>query len=240
MGIETDWEVVDTSYGQMRMYTARPEGGTAGPGVLIVHDRFGLNDHVQGVARHFAEEGIVALAPDLYHKLPTRSVPYDDVSGAQKLREQLPEYEILDDLTLALRFLGARGEVRSGLTGAVGFGDGGRDAFLLATRNWDVLAVVSYCGSLAPDELSAPIESSADLQAPALLFFGEAEELVSDGELGRIRDTLDSLGKDYEIVTYTDAGNGFFCEARADVYDEEATKDSWVRTVDFLYQYLEG
>src|SRR5437016_818450 len=73
VGIETDWEQVDTSYGVMRMYTARPEGGTAGPGVLIVSDSFGLTPHIEEVSRRFAAEGIVALAPDLYHKFPTRT-----------------------------------------------------------------------------------------------------------------------------------------------------------------------
>jgi carboxymethylenebutenolidase len=240
MTVVTDWEIVDTSYGPMRMYTARPEGGTAGPGVLIVSDRFGLTNHIQDVSRRFAEEGIVALAPDLYHRLGTRAVAHDDPDSADALRAQLTDTEIIDDLTLALRFLGARGEVRSGLTGVVGYGEGGRDAFLLATRNADVLAVVAYGGAIAADDPSAPISASPDLQAPALLFVGEEDETTPAADCEYLQKTLDSLGKDYELVSYPGARAGFFCEARNGAYDEKATEDAWTRSVDFLYQRLEG
>jgi carboxymethylenebutenolidase len=240
MGVETDWEVVDTSYGPMRMYTARPEGGTAGPGVLIVADRFGLTSHIQEVTRRFAQEGIVALVPDLYHRLGTRAVPPDDPAAADALRSQLTDTEIVDDLTLALRFLGARGEVRSGLTGVVGYGEGGRDAFLLATRNTDVLAIVAYGGAIAAEDESAPIGGSPNLQAPALLFVGEEDETTPPADLEYLQKTLDSLGKDYELVPYPGAKSGFFSDERADVYDEKAAEDAWGRTVEFIYQRLEG
>ena len=140
--VVTDWAYLDTADGQMRMYMARPEGGTAGPGVLVIHEIFGLNEHIQDVCRRFADEGIIALAPDLYHGFATRTVPYDDVPAALKLREQLTDEQLLDYLNLAFRFVGNRGEVRSGLVGVVGFCSGGHDAFMLATRNPDVLALV--------------------------------------------------------------------------------------------------
>src|SRR5438876_11042992 len=148
----------------MRMYTARPDAGTAGPGVLVVPEIFGLNEHVQDVCRRFADEGFVALAPDLYHSFAKRTVPYDDVAAARSLREKLTDQQVMDYLDAALRLLAARGEVRSGLVGAIGFGSGGRDAFLLATRNPDVLALVGYYAPIARDEPFAPIKASGRLQ----------------------------------------------------------------------------
>jgi carboxymethylenebutenolidase len=158
---------------------------------------------------------------------------------AQGLRAQLTDDEVIDDLTAALRFLGARGEVRSGLVGAVGYGEGGRDAFRLATRNADVLALVCYGAPIASGEQS-PLDASRSMDAPALLVFGEADDATPAADVERVRETLEDLGKDVEVVTYPDAANGFFCDARPDVYDAKATEDAWTRTVDFLYQWLEG
>jgi len=240
MAVVTDWAIIDTADGPMRMYMARPDGGTAGPGVLIVHDIFGLTEHILDVSRRFAEEGFVALAPDLYYRFATRTVPYGNGPTAQGLRQQLRVGQILDDLYVAFRLLAARGEVRSGLVGTVGYGAGGRDAFMLATRYPDVLAVVSYYGSIAADEPSAPIHAGAKLEAPALLFFGEGDELIPVAEVNRVTDTLSALGKDWEIVTYADAGHSFFCDASPSTYDPDATTDSWTRAIDFLYERLEG
>lgn len=142
MGVVTQERNLETSDGLMRVYMARPEGGSAGPGILVVHELFGLTEHIQGVCRRFAEEGFVAAAPDLYHRLRTKTVPYDDVPAAMGLRKQHTEAQIIEDLDITLRFLAARGEVRSGLCGVAGFCSGGLDAFALATRNSDVLALV--------------------------------------------------------------------------------------------------
>lgn len=240
MGIVTDWAVLDTPTGPMRMYMARPDGGTAGPGVLMIQDVFGLTEHLQDVCRRFAEEGLVAIAPELYHRFTSRREAYDDEATGQSLRQQLTDGELMDDLNTAFRYLGNRGEVRSGLVGTVGFGVGGRDAFVLATRNRDVLAVVSYYGSIARDEPSAPVHASATLQAPALLFFGEMDDRISAGDVDRLRDALTRLGKDHDIVTYPKVGHSFFCDARPATYDPEAAADSWSRTIDFLYERLEG
>lgn len=240
MALVTDWAVLDTAAGQMRMYMARPDGGAAGPGVLVIQEIFGLTEHIQDVCRRFAEEGFVALAPDLYHSFPTRTAAYEDVAGALKLREQLGSEQLLDDLNAAFRFLGNRGEVRSGLVGVVGFCSGGRDAYVLGIQNPDVLAVVSYYGPIAADTPAAPIHDTVNLLAPTLLFFGETDHLIPAADVERARDTLTRLGKDFEIVTYDGVGHGFFCDARPGSYDPNAAADSWTRTVDFLYLHLEG
>ena len=240
IAVVTDWAYLDTSAGTMRLYMARPQGGTAGPGVLVVQDAFGLNDDIQQICQRFAREGFVAIAPELYHGLSPRLASYEDVAAAQSLRQQLSDDQVVDYLSTGLRFLGARGEVRSGLCAAVGYGAGGRDAFLLAVRNPDVLALVSYAGSIAPDGPASPIEASAKLDAPTLLFFGEADETIPAAEVSRVRETLLKLGKDFDLVTYPDAREGFFCDARPDRYDPKAAEDAWTRTVDFLYERLEG
>jgi carboxymethylenebutenolidase len=232
--------VIDTATGAMRMLMTRPDGGSAGPGLLLIPEAFGLTEHMQDVAGRFAEEGFASLTPDLYHRLGVRQVAYAEPSAAEKVRERLTDQEVMDDLDLALRFLGARGEVRSGLVAAVGYGAGARDAFRLATRNGDVLALVCYSGPVADDSPSAPIRDAQRLLAPSLLFFGEADDRIPTSHVERVGQVLSSLGKEHEIVSYPGARHGFFCSARAADYAVAAAEEAWTRTVDFLYERLEG
>ncbi|MBM2809723.1 MAG: Carboxymethylenebutenolidase [Chloroflexi bacterium] len=240
MGVVTDWIVLDTATGPMRMYIARPEGGTAGPGILVIQEIFGLTEDLQATCRRFAEEGFVALAPEIYHAQPVRLGSYDDVAAAMKIREQMSDDQVLDDLNSAFRLLAARGEVRSGLVGALGFCAGGRDAFMLGTRNPDVMAVICFYGSLAPDDSDAPINDAAKLAGPSLIFYGEDDRVVPIAQADRVRDELTRLGKDFEIVTYPNAGHGFMNAARARTYVADVAAEAWTRTIDFLYEKLEG
>ena len=240
MGVVTDWAVLDTPEEPMRMYMARPEGGIAGPGVLVIHDIFGLTEHIQDVCRRFADEGFVALAPDLYHRYPVKTYDYGDGSGALGQRSRLSSVNILDDLSLAFRFLAARGEVRSGLVGAVGFCSGGRDAFFLATQNPDLLAAVSFYGPLAPDQPESPLRLASGLEAPLLLIFAEQDHLIPPSEVALVHDTLAKFGKEHETMTHAGVAHGFFCDARPDSYAPEAAAEAWTRTIDFLYEKLEG
>jgi carboxymethylenebutenolidase len=240
MAVVTDWAVIETADGQMPMYMARPEGGSAGPGILVVHDIFGLTEHVQEVCRRFAGEGLIALAPDLYYSFATRKVPYEEPAQAKSLRQQRSDDKVFDDLYAAFRLLAARGEVRSGLVGAVGFGTGGRDAFLQAARNPEILALVTFYAPLASETPTAALEASARLEPPALLIFAGEDTTISANDVADVDKTLAELGKDYELITYPRVGHGFFCDAQLDVYDAETASEAWNRTVDFLYERLEG
>jgi len=240
MAVVTDWAVIETADGEMPMYMARPEGGSAGPGILVVHDMFGLTEHVQDVCRRFAGEGLIALAPDLYYSFATRRVPYDAPEQAQSLRQQRSDDKVFDDLYAAFRLLAARGEVRSGLVGAVGFGTGGRDAFLQATRNSEVLALVTFYAPLASEAPTAALQACARLEPPALLLFAGEDSTISTDDVACVDKTLAELGKDYELITYPQVSHGFFCDAQPDVYDADTAAEAWNRTVDFLYERLEG
>ena len=95
-------------------------------------------------------------------------------------------------------------------------------------------------GAWLADTLLGAIGIVSLLIAPMLFFFGEGDDAIPTDEVERVRDSLESQGKDVEVVTYPGAGSGFFCEARPDAYDEKAAGDAWTRTVDFIYQWLEG
>src|SRR5581483_7651827 len=128
-----------------------------------------------------------------------------------------------------------RGEVRSGLAAAVGYGSGGRDAFRLATRNPDVMALVGFGADVLSGDGSAPMQAVRSLEAPLLLFFGEADALTPPQHIEQVRAALDRAERDHEIVSYAEAGEGFFRET-----GDGPAAESWTRAIDFLYERLEG
>ena len=73
-----------------------------------------------------------------------------------------------------------------------------------------------------------------------LLLHGFAADHVLNWAQPGVIDALTAAGVDYDIVTYPDAADGFFCEAQPDRFDPDAAADAWTRTVDFIYERLEG
>ena len=80
---------ITTPDGPMSGFLARPSGEGKYPTVLVIMEAFGLNDHIKGVAGRLAEEGYVALAPDVYHRQPNAVVGYDELPEAIRLMTTL-------------------------------------------------------------------------------------------------------------------------------------------------------
>lgn len=239
MAVVSEWVTAQTSDGPMSVYIARPDDGVAYPGLVVIQEVFGVNDHIQDVTRRFAAEGFVAAAPEIYHRFETRTVPYSDVQAGLALRQRLSDDQVTEDVNVTVALLNSRTDVRSGQIGMVGYCYGGRVTYLLATRNPDIRAFVSYYGGrIVADDPSAPIHASANIRAPILLFFGEQDQSIPMEQVERIRETLTKLDKPHQIVTYPQAGHGFFCDARPANYNAEAAADSWVRALAFLRQHL--
>ena len=151
-----------------RGYLATPASGS-GPGVIVIQEWWGLVDHVKDVADRFANEGFVALAPDMYHG-ETATSPDD----AGKLMMALNIEQTERDLRGAVDYLLARDEVAGDRVGTVGFCMGGQLSLFAACANAKVGACIDFYGihpNVAPD--------LASLQAPVLGFFAEKDGFVT-------------------------------------------------------------
>src|SRR5512134_3536643 len=73
---------LNTSDGKMEAYLAQPKGGGAFPGVVVIQEAFGVNDHIKKVTERIAAEGYVAIAPDIFHRETERLIPYSDMPKA--------------------------------------------------------------------------------------------------------------------------------------------------------------
>src|SRR3989475_1833944 len=124
---------VPTSADAYHTILARPTGEVPAPAVLVIMEAFGLNAHIKGVARRFAAEGYVALAPDLYWRGGKgRAVRYDQLPEAIALMQSLRDDEVLADVGGAIAYLERQPFVRGDRIGITGFCMGGRVSFLIA------------------------------------------------------------------------------------------------------------
>ena len=203
-----------------------PEGLTSGPGVLVLHAWWGLTPFFKRVCDRLADEGFVALAPDLLDGRTT-----DDPEVA---RAMLAEADM--DKTLAL--------VRSSLftlrglpatpdapVGVLGFSMGASWALWLASRQHDLVgATVAFYGAQNID--MAPATSAF------LGHYAERDDLVSEDELTLLEAELRLLEKDVTFHRYPDTDHWFF-ESDRPTYDEPAATLAWSRTIDFLHTHLD-
>jgi carboxymethylenebutenolidase len=208
--------------------SAAPEG--AGLGVVVVHDRQGLDDHVKDVCDRFAAEGCTALAPDLYHG-PT--VAHGDAGPSARV---LDLDRVPGELSGAVDYLLAHRAVRGHTVGVVGFGVGGGLALWLATlRPEEVAAAVPFYG-LIPSERVQP--DYARMKAAVEGHEAANDDLAGPAAAEKLEATLVDLGKDVRTFVYLNTSRGFFDDTRRDVYDEDAARQAWVRTLEFLRSKL--
>jgi carboxymethylenebutenolidase len=207
-------------------YLARPKG--RGPGVIVIQEWWGLVPHIEHIADRLADEGFVALAPDLYHGKTTTS---PDEAGKLMMAMRVDEVE--RDLAGAIRHLAAQPEVTSRKIGTVGFCMGGALSLFAASKNRDVGACVIFYGGHPKIQPDLP-----HLEATVLGLYAGKDGFVTPHRVKDLDRELTRLGKRHEFHTYENADHAFFNDHRPEVYDAAAAADAWARTVTFLRREL--
>ena len=236
---------IETPDGSMTSVLHLPDGEGPFPGLVLLMEAFGLNDHIRDLARRLAAEGYATLAPDLYFREEVRVVPYAErervvdlmmrtIALGDDAAERVKDDRVADDIAHALRALRAQSEVDVERIGAIGFCMGGRLAFLAGCRQGAGLrAVVAFYGGRI-----VPLLPEADkIAAPLLLHFGAEDASIPLPQVERIRADLGVLGKACEIHVYPGAGHGFFCDER-DSFHAPSAASAWTRSLRFMAEHL--
>ncbi len=235
MAVKTEWVTTKTPDGDMRVYVARPEGSETLPGIIVIQEIFGVNNHIQDVARRYAEQGFVAAAPEIFHRFDRLDVPYTEVQAGFALRQQLSDNQVMDDVNAAYDVLNSRSDVAKGQIGIIGFCYGGRVVYLALTRNSNLKAGAAYYGgAIAADSADAPVNATQNIQAPIALFFGGQDQSIPAEQVAKIEQALKANNKRYELSWYPQAPHGFFCDQRPGSYNAEAAADAFPKTVNFF------
>lgn len=222
-------------------YLARPLGPGPHPGVVVIHEAFGLVEHTKEEARKFAAHGYIAIAPNLYYR--ENPADADDMLATIRQMGGIPDSRVISDLEGAITAL--RSVVsHNGKVGCIGHCSGGRQTLMLACNTSNLTAAINcYGGRVITDELTpnqpkAVIDMVADLSCPLLGLFGEADTNPSPEHVARLAKELKKYKKDFEFKSYPpDSGHGFFADYRPS-YRQESAVDGWRRIFEFFGKHL--
>ncbi len=210
-------------------YLASPEGGR-GPGVVVLQEWWGLEDHIRDVCDRLAAEGFIALAPDLFRGETTTQ---PDEAEQKMMAMSMDQAE--RDMRGAVDHLAAQVGVQGEGIGTVGFCLGGGLAIWAATINPKVRAAVSYYYVMPHGK-----PDFSKIGAPVLGHFGTADDFVSVDDAKALESDIDqATEQSVKFEFYEGQGHGFFNDTdRLGTYDADAAKQSWTRTVEFLHSNL--
>jgi carboxymethylenebutenolidase len=208
-------------------YLALPDAGH-GPGVVVIQEWWGLVDHIKDVADRLAGEGFVALAPDLYHGQKT-----DEPDEAQKLMMAMKMDEAARDMAGAVQYLVDHDAADGETVGCVGFCLGGGLSLYLSTVRPEVDAAVVYYGVLpgVQPDLST-------IRGAVLGHFAEHDDFANPAAAEELKGRLEAEGVPVEFHIYDGCHHAFFNDTRPEVYNEEAARRSWERTLTFFRDRL--
>jgi len=207
----------------VRAYLGNFPGSRSSPGIVIIHDYWGLNEEIREVVDRLTDLGYVTLAPDLF-----KGKLMADPGLAQDMGRALDETRAVTIVKGAIDELRKLDRVTNRPVATIGFGIGGRVSLATALRGADVQATVLFYGRVETTR-----EGVAPLKAPILGVFGGGDHAVLEKDVKLFEAALKEAGKDVKIVSYPGIGHCFMDGAHAD-YEPEEAKDAWIQMRDWL------
>ena len=219
------------------------------PGLVFVHDVWGLSDHSQALCRDLASEGFGVLELDLYRDLgvvrPTGN------PGA--FIRSLSDPEVLAVHDAAADWLAVHSICRGRRVGIAGVCMGGTYALLAACLSDRFSASAPFCGILSyetgmladPDgrdrakKPRSPLEVADRLRMPLRASFGIDDEFVPGADVDRLEVALAESGQRFFVDRYEGAGHAFLNRTRKDAYRPHAAAEAWRRVIPFLHGALD-
>jgi carboxymethylenebutenolidase len=218
------------------VYRAQPEGKTHPPVILVISEIFGVHEHIKDVARRFAKQGYMALAPDLFVRAGDAGKVANIADLMKDIVGKTPDAQVMSDLDTVVTWAKQRGG-DIGRLGITGFCWGGRITWLYAAHNPTVKAGVAWYGRLVGDATANspkhPIDIAANLKTPVLGLYGGKDTGIPLDTVNRMKAELAKGNSKSEFVVYPDAGHAFHADYRPS-YNEADAKDGWKRALDWF------
>lgn len=221
--MKTETLNLNASHGATTAYVARPETEAAAA-VILIHEWWGINDHIRDIAGRYASEGFLCVAPDLFRgKLATstdeasklmNSLAIED--GVETIREAMSEAKL------------AYKAQRMGITG---YCMGGIFALRAACEIDELSAAAPFYGDIPPEEVLK------NLKVPTLFIAGKRDNWINAEKVNALKEATKKYDLPVEVVVY-DADHAFFNDTRPEVYDAEASTDAWKRVLDLFRKHL--
>ena len=216
-----EWVEFKSGERTLKAFVVYPERKEKAPVVLVIHEIFGLTDWVRGVCDQLAENGVIAIAPDLLS-----GQTYADIDGARKAISALPKEQVKADLNATAEYALSKIPSANGSLAVCGFCWGGGWTFSYASVNPKLKAAYSFYGTAVDNA-----EDAAKIPCPVYGFYGENDARV-DATIPKADELMKAAGKKYEPVIYKGAGHGFMREGEMPAgtpENKKAREDAWAR-----------
>ena len=212
-----------TANGETTAYVARPDGDTT-KAVIVIQEYWGVNDHIKDIAERYADEGFIAIAPDLYRgKIATNS------SDASKLMQELTTADGID----TIRNIVAKAADEYGIRhfGITGFCMGGTFALRAACELEGFSAAAPFYGDIPEEDVLK------DLRTPTMFISATKDQWINTQKVAALEEAANKYKLPVDSIKY-DADHAFFNNTRPEVYDDSAAKDAWALVTDFFCDRL--
>jgi carboxymethylenebutenolidase len=197
------------------------------PGLIVLHEWWGLTVQIKDLANRLACEGYTVLVPNLYARQGGMVTANTEVAAA--LMARVNETDQLQDLVSCCEYLNTRDHVKRNVHGVVGFGTGASLAIRFACHRKLLRSAVAFYGQIVP-----PLSFLKELYCPLLYHHAGGDASVSAELVEQLQQAGKEYGKRIEIKHYEGAPHAFCNDMRPDVYRPQAAAAAWDNTVEFL------
>jgi len=210
------------------------------PGVLVVHEWWGMNEHARNQAIRLAKAGYVAFALDMYGKDKVATHPKDAMAFMQAATKD-PK-ALAERFTIALDLLKQQAHVDGTKIAAIGYCFGGGVVLAMARSGADLAAVATFHGHLSPD--SGPVAQKGKVKPKILVQTGGADAMVPQAQVDAFKKEMADAGVDAKVISYPNAKHSFTNPDAAKAgmkelaYDADIDKKSWAELLNFFKQTL--
>ena len=215
-------------------YRAAPGGKSDLPIVLVISEIFGVHEHIADVARRFAKQGYLAIAPEMFVRQGDAKAYSDIPKLIAEVVSKKGDAETMQDLDATVAWAVANGGDRARL-GVTGFCWGGRITWLYTAHNPQVKAGVAWYGRLVgettPLAPKHPVDVAGTLNGPVLGLYGEKDGGIPLDTVDKMKSALaagNAAAQRSTFVVYPDAPHAFHADYRPS-YRKEAADDGWKR-----------
>ncbi len=221
--MQTETLFFKTANGPTTAYTVAPDNGSD-KAVIIIHEWWGLNDHIKDIASRYASEGIVAIAPDLY-----RGEVASDPDRASEMMNALDIEDGLDTIKNVIEAASLSMDISH--FGITGFCMGGTYALRAACELEGLSAAAPFYGDIPSDDVLQR------LRTPVVFISGTKDGWINSEKVAALEDAAERFELPVRSVKYN-ADHAFFNNTRPEVYDETAARDAWAVVIGFFNDKL--
>ncbi len=233
-GISVGEQTIPVGDFKLPAYVAKPTVATKAPVVLVISEIFGVHEHIADVARRFAKQGYLAIAPELFIRQGDAGSYGEIAKLMAEVVSKVPDAQVMNDLDACVKWAATQGGDTTKL-GITGFCWGGRITWLYAAHQPMVKAGVAWYGRVVgePNALQPrhPVDLAGQLQAPVLGLYGGQDQGIPLTAVEQMKAALDKgspQAKKSQFHIYPDAPHAFHADYRPS-YRKDAADDGWKR-----------